>query len=138
VDNGPDQVSHTKRKPNKKNFNIIILCYSSLCMFDWLRRSFFLLSSLFFLWFFFFICLTFDHHYSLRPGVKASLIPGNLSDGLRKPACAYALLLFSLGILFTLIYILYKAMKVCPSLLLWVYTTVAATSNYCLQRVLNY
>jgi hypothetical protein len=34
LDNGPDQVSYTKRRPNKKNFNIIILCYSSLCMFD--------------------------------------------------------------------------------------------------------
>ena len=52
-----------------------------------------------------------NHHYQLRPGVKASLIPCNLCDRLSNLLTHTYFFCSHMGFCFTLIYMLYKAME---------------------------
>jgi hypothetical protein len=91
--------------------------YSKFCLFISVVVSRFILFRFCFLYgsqnssSIFFFLIKRNHHYQLRPGVKASLIPCNLCDRLRNPLTHTYFFCSHMGFCFALIYMLYKAME---------------------------
>ena len=115
-----------------------ILLKNSVHLFLWSSVDLFcfVLFSVWFPKFLYFFLIKRNHHYQLRPGVKASLIPCNLCDRLRNPLTHTYFFCSHMGSCFALIYMLYKAMERGHPFFFWVYTL--ATHQVTISESLSY